>query len=264
MLLAMDVGNTNTTFGLFDGPELVADFRLRSVRNRTGDEYAALIASLLLSRGMTLSGVTGVSMAYVVPPVGGALRDLAVRYLKVEPLVVTSETDLGLTLRYQPPSAIGADRLVDAYAARELYRKADGEPSACIVVDWGTATTLEAVSEDGVYLGGALLPGIGISMDALFSHAALLSRIELTAPPSAIGANTPDALRSGILFGFADQTDGMVARFAAEMGGREKIKVIGTGGIAPLIAPYTTSIDAVDVNLTLVGLRLIHERIRGK
>jgi type III pantothenate kinase len=263
MLLTLDIGNTNTTLGVFDGSHLVADFRLRSVRERTGDEYASLIASLLLTCGLTLSAIRGVAMAYVVPPVGGALRDLSRRYVDVEPLVVTSQTDLGLTIRYDPPSAVGADRVVNAYAARHLYAKPDGSPAACVIVDYGTATTLDAVTEDGVYLGGALLPGIGISMDALFEHAALLSRVELTAPPVAIGTNTADALRSGILLGYAAQTDGMVGRFAEEMGGRDKIRVIGTGGIAPLIAPYARSLDVIDVNLTLVGLRLIYERLRG-
>jgi type III pantothenate kinase len=264
MLLTLDIGNTNTTLGIFDGPELVADFRLRSVRDRTGDEYASLIASLLLTRGLSLSSLHGVAMAYVVPPVGGALRDLARRYVKVEPVVVTPQTDLGLTIRYEPITAVGADRVVNAFAARHLYPMPDGSPTACIVVDYGTATTLDAVTADGVYLGGALLPGIGISMDALFEHAALLSRVELTPPPTAIGANTADALRSGILLGYAAQTDGMVARFLEEIGERDTVHVIGTGGIAPLIAPYARSLEIVDVNLTLVGLRLIYERLRGK
>lgn len=261
MLLALDIGNTNTTIGLFDGPDLIADFRLRSVRDRTGDEYAALIASLLLSRGMTLRDIFGVAMAYVVPPVGSALRDLSIRHFHVEPLIVTSQTDLGLTIRYNPVTAVGADRVVNAFAAREIYRDTDGSPLPAIVVDYGTATTLDAITADGVYLGGALLPGIGISMDALFSHAALLSRVELIAPPKAIGDNTADALRSGILLGYAAQTDGMVERFREEMGDGP-IKIIATGGIAPLIAPYAKTLEVVDVNLTLTGLRLAYERLR--
>jgi type III pantothenate kinase len=260
MLLALDIGNTNTTIGLFDGTMMVVDFRLRSVRDRTGDEYAALIASLLLSRGMTLRDVTGVAMAYVVPPVGSSLRDLARHHFQVEPLVVTPQTDLGLTIRYDPPSAVGADRIVNAFAARELYRNPDGAPQAAIIVDYGTATTLDAVTAEGEYLGGAILPGIGISMDALFSHAALLSRVELMAPPTSIGQNTADALRSGILFGFAEQTDGMVQRFRREMGS-DDILVIGTGGIAPLLAPYSKTLNTIDVNLTLNGLRLAYERL---
>ncbi|HVK03919.1 MAG TPA: type III pantothenate kinase [Armatimonadaceae bacterium] len=265
MLLAIDIGNTNTTLGLFEGDTLVADFRMRSVRDRTADEYAALLASLLLTRGASLKSVTGVAMAYVVPPVGDALRDLAHRHLGVDPLVVTSETPTGLEIRYVPPTAVGADRVVNALAAWELFARPSSESArpACVVVDYGTATTLDAVSPNAEYLGGAILPGIGVSMDALFSHAALLSRVELSEPAAAIGQNTADALRSGILYGFAAQTDGMVRRFAAELSaGGAEVRVIATGGIAPLIAPYTETIEVVDVNLTLTGLRLLWERNR--
>jgi len=260
MLLAIDIGNTNTTLGLFDGPDLVADFRLRSERARTADEYAALLASLLLSRGLTLGSIDAVAMAYVVPPVGGALRELSRRHLKVEPLVVTDRTDTGMAIRYDPPGAVGADRIVNAYAARVLF----GEPGnvPCIVVDYGTATTLDAVSRDGAYEGGALLPGVGISLDALFAQAALLSRVELTPPPAAIGKNTADALRSGALLGFAAQTDGMVRRFVRELG--KGTRVIATGGIAPLIAPHCETVEVIDPNLTLTGLRLLHERAAAR
>lgn len=266
MLLALDIGNTNTTIGLFDGPELLADFRLRSVRDRTADEYGAQIAGLLGARGLTLKHVQAVAMAYVVPPVGSTLRELSRRYFHVEPLMITALTDLGLTVDYQPPASVGADRIVNAFAARELYKDATGKPQACIIVDYGTATTLDAVTQTGVYLGGALLPGIGISMDALFGHAALLSRVELSAPPQAIGKNTADALRSGLLLGYAAQTDGMVRRFVQEMEqmGETNIQVIATGGIAPLIAPFCETFHAVDVNLTLTGLRLAHERLHPK
>ena len=144
MLLAIDVGNTNTTLGLFEGERLVADFRLQSRRDSTGDEFAALIASLLITKGYALSDVTGMALAYVVPPVGGALRELAARYLSVEPFVVSAQTDTGLTNRYHPPQAVGADRIVNAYAARVLYGEADGKQAACVVVDYGTATTFDA------------------------------------------------------------------------------------------------------------------------
>jgi len=284
VLLAIDIGNTNTTFGLFDGSNLVADFRLRSERDRTGDEYASLLASLLFARNLTLRDVTAVSMAYVVPPVGSALRDLSERYFGVEPLVVTSETDTGLTICYDPPQAVGADRIVNAFAARALYAgggdktppvRSEGFAAtqgfaandyvACVVVDYGTATTLDAVSSDGRYLGGAIMPGVGISLDALFKEAALLSRVELIPPAGAIGANTADALRSGILFGYAEQTDGMIARFLHELGDEgDSAVVIATGGIAPLIAPHAAAIEIVDVNLTLTGLRLLHERAARK
>jgi type III pantothenate kinase len=207
---------------------------------------------------LSLGVIDAVAMAYVVPPVGDALRDLARRHLDVEPLVVTAASDTGLRIRYDPPAAVGADRIVNAVAAHVLF--GGPERVACVVVDYGTATTLDAVSADGVYLGGALMPGIGISLDALFGQAALLSRVELVPPPAAIGANTADALRSGILLGYAAQTDGMVARFRRELG--PDTRVIATGGIAPLIAPHTTTIEVVDPNLTLTGLRLLHERSR--
>lgn len=267
MLLAIDIGNTNTTLGLFDDDALVADFRLQSRRDRTGDEFAALIASLLLTRGYGLGDIDGVAMAYVVPPVGTALRELAHRHLNVEPLVVTSETDTGLKNLYNPPQAVGADRIVNAFAARALYAQygENNRSAACVVVDYGTATTLDAVTAKGEYLGGAILPGIGISMDALFSRAALLSQVELTQPAAAIGTNTAEALRSGILYGYAAQTDGMTARFVGELSERgSDVRVIATGGIAPLIAPYTSTIEIVDVNLTLTGLRLLYEREQQK
>lgn len=257
MLLALDIGNTNTTLGLFDGAELVADFRLRSERTRTSDEFAALLSSLLIGKGLTLAAIDAVAMAYVVPPVGDALRDLARRHLKVEPLVVTAET-AGMPVHYDPPAAVGADRIVNAVAARALWGGPENVP--CVIVDYGTATTLDAVSRDGAYLGGALMPGVGISLDALFSQAALLSRVELTPPARAIGANTAEALRSGILLGFAAQTDGMVRRFVAELG--DDTRVIATGGIAPLIAPHAATVTIIDPNLTLTGLRLLHERAR--
>ncbi len=267
MLLAIDIGNTNTTLGLFDGETLLCDFRLQSRRDRTADEFAALIASLLLTKGYGLGDITGMAMAYVVPPVGGTLRELATRHLNVEPLIVTADTDTGLKNLYNPPHAVGADRIVNAFAAHALYarsgeaRQSAFATAACVIVDYGTATTLDAVTAKGEYLGGAILPGIGISMDALFARAAMLSQVELSKPGNAIGTNTAEALRSGILYGFAAQTDGMTARFVGELAERgADVRVIATGGIAPLIAPYTNSIEIVDVNLTLTGLRLLYER----
>ena len=263
MLIAIDIGNTNTTIGLFDGETLLCDFRLQSRRENTGDEFAALLASLLLTKGYGLGDITGMAMAYVVPPVGDALRELAARHLSVEPFIVSAATDTGLKNLYNPPGAVGADRIVNAYAARELYgvRPENQRQSACVVVDYGTATTFDAVTAKGEYLGGAILPGIGISMDALFSRAAMLSQVELSEPAQAIGTSTADALRSGILFGYAAQTDGMAARFVGELAvlGAD-VRVIATGGIAPLIAPHTNSVEIVDVNLTLTGLRLLYAR----
>lgn len=267
MLLAIDIGNTNTTIGLFDNDTLLCDFRLQSRHDNTGDEFAALIASLLLTKGYGLGDISGMAMAYVVPPVGDALRELAARHLNVEPFIVTADTDTGLKNLYNPPGAVGADRIVNAYAARELYSRANqgDRQAACVVVDYGTATTFDAVTARGEYLGGAILPGIGISLDALFSRAALLSQVELREPAAAIGTNTADALRSGILYGYAAQTDGMTARFVGElMAHGAEVRVIATGGIAPMIAPHTGSIEIVDVNLTLTGLRLLYARNEAK
>jgi len=257
MLLAIDIGNTRVKLGLFDGPDLVADFQLRADRERTPDEYAVQLSTLLSLRGQTPADVDAAAMACVVPRLGETLREFARRHLRCEPLVVRAETNTGLRIRYDPPSALGPDRLVNAVAAWTLWGAP--ENTACVVVDYGTATKLEAVSREGEYLGGAILPGIGISLDALFDRAALLRRVDLHAPPAAaIGANTADALRSGILLGYAAQTDGLVRRFFQELGG--SARVIATGGIAPLIAPHAETIAVLDPHLTLTGLRLIHER----
>lgn len=257
MLLALDVGNTAIKLGLFKGPDLVADFRLRSERERTPDEYAALLSTLLSLRGRSLADVDVAATACVVPPIGEALREFARRHLRCELLTVTAETNTGISIRYDPPASLGPDRLVNAAAAWALWGAPEG--TACIVVDYGTATKLEAVSADGVYLGGAILPGIGISLEALFDRAALLRRVDLSQPVlSAIGENTADALRAGILLGFAAQTDGLVRRFLAELGGAAR--VIATGGFAPLITPHSETVTVVEPGLTLTGLRLIHER----
>jgi type III pantothenate kinase len=263
MLLALDIGNTNITGGLFDGEAVVAEFRLRADATRPADEYAAQIAGLLhLQAGSVFAEVEAVALASVAPALTGLLTEVTRRYIRREPFVVRAgETDTGLTLAYDPPDALGADRLVNAFAAHQMYAARQGEnrAAACIVVDYGTATKLEAVSGDGVYLGGVILPGAGISMDALFAHAALLRRVELTPPPAAIGANTADALRSGILYGYAAQTDGLVYRFRREMNVSDA-RVVATGGLAPLIAPHAATVEIVDTRLTLTGLRLLYER----
>lgn len=257
MLLAVDIGNTHTALGVFDGANLVADFRLRSTSARTADEWAALLISLLGGKGLSPGAVLGVAVASVVPPVGEAWRDLARRYLRVEPLVVAGDMDTGMPIRYHPPSSVGADRIANAVAVRALWGAPHNVP--CVVVDYGTATKLEAVSADGVYLGGAILPGVGISQNALFAQAALLPRVPLRVPVRAIGTNTAEALSSGILLGFASQTDGLVARFVAELG--PNTRVIATGGFASLIAPHAKTIELVEPHLTLIGLRLLHERV---
>lgn len=261
-LLCLDVGNTNVTAGVFDGPELIAHFRLRADGSRTADEYASLIHSLvsLHCGGAGLDSIDAVAMASVAPAVAHALDRACREYMGVCPYAVSAaQTDTGLTIAYEPVASLGADRLVNAFAAHALYAGAGG----CIVVDYGTATKLEAVSADGVYLGGVILPGVGISLDALFSRAAQLRQIPLTPlPASVIGGNTGDALRAGILYGYAAQTDGLVTRFREAMGSAAA-RVIATGGLAELIAPHTRAVELTDVHLTLTGLRLLHERHTG-
>lgn len=256
MLLAIDVGNTNIVIGVYRGTgedaELVGDWRIRTDRDRTTDEHGMLIKHLLEHRGLHLSAVAHVAISSVVPTMNETLADTARRYFHVEPFFVGPQTDTGICIRYQPASDVGADRICNAIGAYVRY----GGPT--IVVDFGTATTLDAIAANGDYLGGAILPGIGISMDALFRQAARLYRVELIAPPQAIGTNTVHSMQSGLVFGFAGQTDAMVERFRAEMG--PQTRVIATGGLAELIHKESKTIERVDQLVTLEGLRLLFER----
>ena len=263
-LLCLDVGNTNVTAGLFDDAALIARFRFRADARRTSDEYASLIASLvaLHVEGAPLATIDAVAIASVVPGVTTTLQRACADYLGFAPYVVTAaNTPTDLRIDYDPVGSLGADRLVNAHAAHTLYgTRDDGRRVACIVVDYGTATKLEAVTADGVYRGGVILPGVGISMDALFERAALLRQIPLApTPASAIGGNTADALRAGILFGYGAQTDGLVRRFQAEMGDPD-VRVIATGGLADLVAPHAETVEIVDADLTVTGLRLLYKR----
>jgi type III pantothenate kinase len=266
-LLALDIGNTNVTAGLFEDETLRAQFRLRTDTRQTSDEYAALIGSLiaLYWDGASLRTIEGVAIASVVPPVTTTLERACRDHIGVAPYIVSSvNTPTGMPIDYDPVSSLGVDRLVNAFAAFHLYGKGEegGSPSGCIVVDYGTATKLEAVDTQGVYRGGVILPGVGISMDALFERAALLRQIPLApAPSSAIGGNTADALRAGILLGYGAQTDGLVRRFRDEMG-TPQVRVIATGGLADLVAPHAATVDRIDSNLTVVGLRMLFERNR--
>ena len=261
MLLTVDVGNTQTSVGVWDGDALRGSLRFRTDRAQTADEWAAQLSALLpISCGVVLRDFAGVALASVVPSAGDALAAMAETYVGVAPLrAVPGVTDTGLTVAYDPPESLGADRLVNALAAWETWGKPQG--ADCIVVDYGTATKLEAVTAGGIYRGGAILPGVGLSLDALFDRAALLRRIPLTAPSAAIGTNTADALRSGILWGYGAQTDGLVRRFRAEMGDGP-VRVIATGGWSGLVAPYAETVETVEPNLTLIGLRLLWERGR--
>lgn len=267
MLLAIDIGNTTISCGIYAGAERAADFRLLSDTKRPADEYAALLSASMMSQGVMSSAITSVAISSVVPLLTQTISRFCLKRLALKPLIVTGGTETGLKSRYSPPEALGADRLMNAFGAHRLYGEQGNKH--CLVVDLGTATKFEAVTAEGDYLGGAILPGVGISLDALFSHAALLSRVDLTTiPQDAIGTNTADALRSGILFGYADLIDGMVGRLWTEMVAEladgaddESVRIIATGGYASLIAPHCSTIDTVDELLTLNGLRLLHEEL---
>lgn len=252
MLLAIDVGNTNIVLGAYRGSELVGDWRIRTDRDRTTDEHGVLVKSLLEHSGLHLSDIHHVAISSVVPTMNETLSELARRYFHTEPFTVGPHTQTGISIHYQPASDVGADRICNAVGAFARY----GGP--CIVVDFGTATTFDAIAANGDYLGGAIMPGIGISMDALFRMAARLYRVELVAPPRAIGDTTVHAMQSGLVFGFAGQTDAMVDRFRLEMG--PETRVIATGGLADLIRRESRTIEVVDQLVTLEGLRLLFER----
>jgi len=251
MLLAIDIGNTNITFGLYEDDALGPRWRIRTIHEKMPDEYGILMVQLFDHCGHRLDDVTGVAIASVVPPLTQAFREVSRRYLGQDPLVIDAGVRTGVQIRYDDPRQVGADRVVDAAAAKVLY----GTP-AC-VVDFGTATTFDAVSADGEYLGGAIAPGIGIAAQALFERTAKLPRVELSRPPSAIGRNTPHAIQSGLLFGYVGLVEGMVPRFKEELG--PGTRVIATGGLAQIIASETDVVDVVDPWLTLHGLRIIYE-----
>lgn len=251
MLLAIDIGNTNITFGLYEGKELGPRWRIRTIHEKMPDEYGILMVQLFRHRGYAPEDVSGVAIASVVPPLTQAFADVSRSYVGQTPLVVDAGVRTGVRIRYDDPRQVGADRVVDAAAVCALY----GTP-AC-VVDFGTGTTFDAVSADGDYLGGAIAPGIGIAAQALFERTAKLPRVELTRPPSAIGRNTPHAMQSGLLFGYVGLVEGMVARFKEELG--PDTRVVGTGGLAEIVAKETDVIDVVDPWLTLHGLRIVYE-----
>jgi type III pantothenate kinase len=256
MLAALDIGNTNITVGIFDGEELCATWRLATDLERLADEYAVTLLGLLQTAGIALASIDEAVMASVVPDLVPVFEQLLERYFKVQAVVVGTGSRTGVRILYDNPRDVGADRIVDVVAAMHLYG-----PPPLIIVDLGTATVFDAVNAEGDYLGGALAPGIGIASEALFERAAKLYRVELERPKSAIGKNTVAAIQSGTLFGYAGLIEGMVARFKKELGGQAR--VIATGGWAERLAKETRVFDAVDQNLTLTGLRLIHAMQRG-
>jgi len=245
MLLAVDVGNTQTVLGLFEGDELADYWRLATERTRTGDELGVLLGGLL-----DLDAVDGICLATTVPPLIREWERVATRWAEAPLLVVGPGIKTGIPLRYDDPRELGPDRIVNSVAAKERY----GAP--CIVVDFGTSTNFDVVSPEGEYIGGVLAPGIEISMDALFARAARLVRVDFAAPATVIGKTTVEALQSGLVYGFAGQVDGIVQRIRAELDAPEA-PAIATGGLADLIAPHTATIVRVDPFLTLEGLRLV-------
>jgi len=252
MLLAIDVGNTNIVYGLFREKELVHQFRVETGRGRTSDEYAVVLRQLLAMHGLGPEVVTGAIVASVVPPLTEIMADLVRRAFGREALMVGPGIRTGMSILYENPREVGADRIVNAVAA---YDKVKG---GVIVVDFGTATTFDCVTPKGEYLGGVIAPGVQISADALFVRAAKLPRVEISVPPKVVGRNTVHSMQSGIVYGYVGLVDGLVERLRVELG--YPCSVLATGGIAPLITPLSRTIQEADEDLTLVGLRVLYER----
>lgn len=252
MLLVIDVGNTNTSLGVYEGERLVAHWRLTTARDRTVDEYGVYARNLFSLVGINAQEIDAVAVASVVPPLNFTLRRMSEVYFRRTPLFIDHTTETGMPILYEPPSDVGADRIVDAVAALAKY----GAP--CIVVDFGTATTCNAVSARGEYLGGVIMPGIQISSDALFARAARLPRVEIKRPEKVVGSSTVGSIQSGLYYGYVGLVDGILRRMIEELGGRAH--VVATGGLAPLIAHGSELIDDVDDTLTLEGMRIIYER----
>ncbi len=261
MLLAVDVGNSHTVSGVFSGQTLIHEWRLKSDRDRTADELAIRYHSLFQMEGINKDNITGFIIGSVVPTLETSWLSFAAKYLTnctAPPMAVSHQTDTGITVKTENPAEVGADRIVNAVAAWDRYK------TALLVVDFGTAITFDCVNSKGEYIGGTIHPGIGISLDALAGRTAKLPRIDIDAiPESVVGNTTATAIRSGILHGFGGLIDRMVTLLGKEMvPAGEEINIIATGGMAGLIAPYSSSLDTIDPLLTLNGLRLIHKRNR--
>jgi type III pantothenate kinase len=252
MLICIDIGNTNLVFGLWDGEQWLDRWRVRTVRNKMADEYAMLLNTLLEERGYSLKEVRRAAVASVVPRLKTVFRELFLRNLGIEPLMLGPGVRTGLKIRIDNPVELGADIVADAVAA---YHRLN---SACIIVDFGTATTFSAVSKEGEFMGVAIAPGIEVAADALSYEAAQLPGINLVPPPTAIGTNTVHSMQSGLIYGFIGLVEGLIRRIRDELGG--EAVVIATGGLSEVLATLTTEIDEIDTDLTLEGLRLIMER----
>jgi type III pantothenate kinase len=254
VLLAIDVGNTNTVLGVFEGTKLRHHWRIETSHTRTSDEYGILVRQLFAAAGLDHGVVKAVAVSSVVPPLAFTLQQMSGRYFGVTPLFVGPGVKTGMPILYENPREVGADRVVNAVAAFEKWK------TGLIVVDFGTATTFDAVSPKGEYLGGAICPGVAISMEALFRAASKLPRVEFSRPPQVVGRNTVHSMQSGLVFGYVGLVDGICGRMADELGFGPK--VVATGGLAPLVAGLSKAIAEVDEHLTLDGLRIIFERNR--
>jgi type III pantothenate kinase len=254
MLLVIDVGNTNTSLGVYRGEELIAHWRLTTNPARTVDEYGVHARNLFELAQVDFKAIDAIAIASVVPPLNYTLKRMAEVYFQLTPLFIDETTDTGLRILYEPASDVGSDRIVDAVAAIRKY----GSP--CIVVDFGTATTFNAINSKGEYLGGAITPGVMISSEALFSRTAKLPRVDIKRPSRVIGSSTVTAMQSGLYYGFVGLVDGVLGKMIEEIGAQPR--VIATGGLAPLIATGSKFIELVDETLTLEGLRLVYERTR--
>lgn len=255
MLLAIDIGNTNMTFGVFEGKQQLHQWRAATQRSRTADEYSVLLSRFFRLAGLEPAQFNGCIIASVVPPLTGTCVAMSRNYLRIEPLVVGPGVRTRMDVIYDNPAQLGTDRLIDAVGARDLY----GAP--VIVIDFGTATTFNVVDSAGNYRGGAIAPGIGVAAEALVKAAAQLPRIELVFPPRVTGTSTSEAMQSGVLYGYLGLIEGMVRRLKEEWG--DEAMVVATGGLAGLVAEHTDAIDVVNQNLTLEGLRVIWELNRN-
>jgi type III pantothenate kinase len=252
MLLVIDIGNTNTVLGLYREQTLLHSWRLTSDKARTSDEYAILVHELFRLSDVHFADVKGVIISCVVPPMLRTMEELCHRYFKFKPYIVGPGVKTGMPIHYDNPREVGADRIVNAVAAYEKYRR------ALIIVDFGTATTFDFISGKGEYQGGAIAPGLGISAEALFDRASKLPRVEFCQPPQVIAKNTVNSMQAGIFFGYVGLVDGIVGRMQQE--GREQALVVATGGLAGLIAPESQTIEKIEPSLTLEGLRIIYLR----